>query len=92
MAHHKVGESVKDVKGKSCDEVEEEPGAEVVHLVGKVHKSDQQIKLTHSKLFLEEISKNIKETIGRTPQPTLKGTKNSRKQNRVCKMVLLVRV
>ena len=44
MAHHKVGESVKDVKGKSCDEVEEEPGAEVVHLVGKVHKSDQQIK------------------------------------------------
>ena len=49
MAHHKVGESVKDVKGKSCDEVEEEPGAEVVHLVGKVHKSDQQIKLTHSK-------------------------------------------
>ena len=35
MAHHKVGESVKDVEGKSCDEVEEEPGAEVVHLVGQ---------------------------------------------------------
>ena len=47
MADHEVWEGVKDIKGKSCDEVEEEPGAEVVHLVGKVHKSDQQIKLTH---------------------------------------------
>ena len=40
MAHHKVGESVKDVEGKSCDEVEEEPGAEIVHLVGASSKNE----------------------------------------------------
>ena len=32
MADHEVREGVKDIKGKRCDEVEEEPGAEVVHL------------------------------------------------------------